>query len=290
MEKPITNQASLEYKSGDNVRNIKSNIATVTLKDIINIDKTSLEGAYRIGETVVYNVLFQNTSSGNLSNVTLVDDLGTYNSPAGNPLTPLTYEGPAKEYRNGISMGEITPEIKDHSITFKLANVAPHSRVMLQYKVRVNEFSPAAKYNNKIKNTVRATINVTNEEYVDFNEIPLDSYTDVSIDKEMAPDPISPGDRLLYKFVITNSGTKDATNVFLKDTFNPIPTDLRVYVDNELTNDYSFNPANGEFVYPNMSNPSAVNLEKAHIMQDSTTGLVTINPTKFTVKISGKIS
>lgn len=290
MGTPIRNQASLAYKSGTVDKTIMSNIASVTLQNIIDIDKTSLENSYRIGETVVYNILFQNTSSGNLTKVTLTDDLGTYDTDTKSGLTPLTYEGPAKEYRNGVLMGTITPEIASNSIKFTLNNVAAYTRVLIQYKVRINDFSPAALDDNKIKNTVIAEIGITNESFSDSNEIPLDNYEDVSIDKEMAPDPISPGDRLIYKFSLANSGTASATNIVLTDTFKPAPKDLHVFVDGIPTTDYDYDDTTGKFRYPSATGASVVNLNGAEIVQDATTGHVTVNPYKYVIMVSGKIS
>ena len=102
----ITNRASLRYTYGAVTETVASNVASTVVNDPLNMTKTSLETAYRAGEAITYIITVTNGTDAALSNVTIEDDLGAYSVSALQTAVPLTYEGPAQLYSDGVFFEE----------------------------------------------------------------------------------------------------------------------------------------------------------------------------------------
>lgn len=289
MATQITNQAVLNYNSGQDTLSTASNMATVTMQGPLEVSKYSLENEYRIGEEITYNVFITNTSANTLSNIQVVDDLGTYAISATQNVTPLTYTGPAKIFINNTFSGNTTGTVSADrdSVTFSVGNLAPGSSMLLQYEATVNDYAGAVTGTSIVSNIVSVTATGVTVPIVATNTIPIASYADVTIEKLMSPDPVVDGGVLTYTFIISNYGTIPATNVTLTDTFTTVPAINSVTVDGTATTDYSY--AAGTFTYPAASSPTSYTIPAATFTQDPSTGLVTVVPGTSTIVIQGTI-
>ncbi|MDD3367344.1 MAG: hypothetical protein PHP50_00460 [Lachnospiraceae bacterium] len=289
MATQITNQATLNYTSGSNNLSTISNTATVTLQGPLEVTKYSLENAYRIGEDITYNVFITNSSANSLTGVTVEDDLGTYAIGQTTNVTPLTYTGPAKLFINNTFSGTIQGVVSADadSVTFTLGTIAPGSSALLQYQATVNNYAGAIVGTSDIDNIVSVTAAGVTTPIIATNSIPVAAYADVTIEKNMSPDPVVDGSTLTYTFVIRNYGTIAATNVSLQDIFTTFPNITSVTVDGVATTEYSYSA--GTFLYPSASSGINYTIPAATFTQDPATGLYTIVPGTSTVIIQGTI-
>ena len=104
---------------------------------------------------------------------------------------------------------------------------------MLLYKAQVNGSAPL-QTGGSITNTV------TVGELTASAEIPVEAYADVTIEKEMSPNPIAAGSTLTVTFTIENSGNTEATDLVLTDDF-PLPVSgLAVTVNGAPVTDFTY--------------------------------------------------
>ena len=124
----ITNQANLSFNYGSVTGSAVSNIASATLLDPLSVEKTSVGTTYRAGESVTFVLSVQNNGSVTVTNINLVDNLGTNGST-----TPLTYDGEAALYIDGVFSSAITGTETLDSVTFSIPSLAPGSNAMVVY-------------------------------------------------------------------------------------------------------------------------------------------------------------
>lgn len=289
MATQITNQATLNYNSGGNTLSTSSNTATVTMQGPLEVSKYSLENAYQIGDDITYNIFITNTSANTLTNLTVEDDLGTYAFSSTMNTTPLTYVGSAKVFINDVYSSTVTGVVSasGDSVTFTIDSLAPGSSLLLQYKARVNQYAPATIDTSQIDNIASVTANGFITPIIATNILPVASYANVVIEKSMSPDPVVDGSTLTYTFTIRNYGTIPATNVTLRDLFNPAPDITSVTVDGVTTTDYSYTV--GLFLYPAASSTNNYIIPAATFTQNPTTGLVSVIPGTSTIIVQGII-
>ena len=168
----------------------------------------------------------------------LTDDLGAF-TPAGAaaPVVPLTYTGPAELYVNGVYSETLTPDVEDGAVSFTVPALQAGANAILLYKARVNAFAPIDA-GGSITNTV--TVQGENEPLTASFTIPADAYADVTVEKEMSPNPITDGSTLCVTFTIENAGNTEATGLTLSDEF-PLPlSDVTVSVNGVETTDFTY--------------------------------------------------
>ena len=291
MATQITNQATLNFKSGTADRSIASNIASVTLQGPMSISKRTLESAYQLNQILTYTIVFENTAASQLTNVVIEDDLGSYALAGGTIVTPLDYVGPSNQYINNAYVSSTEPTVTAGKITYTFPVVNAGAKLLIQYKVRTNEYAKGIVGTSTIQNTVTTTANGIASSVTATHSILLDSYADVTIEKTMSPNPVTDGDTLTYTFVMKNYGTAAATNVSLKDTFVTPPSNLTVTLDGAtvpVTN-YDYTESTGEFLFPGAASGYSFSIDAATITQDPTTGIVTVTPKERTLVITGTI-
>jgi uncharacterized repeat protein (TIGR01451 family) len=293
----INNQATLSYVSGGSTLEVSSNTASITLQGPLTIAKRSLESSYQLNNTVVYTVEFKNTSSAALNNVTVKDDLGTYevtNQSTTIKVTPLTYVGPAQRFENGTFVGNVTATVdaSKQFVTFTIGTIAAGASEILQYKVETNDYAKGA-VGSTIKNTASVTATGVNSPVTDDYILTVGNYADVTIEKSMSPDPIMDGSTISYTFVLKNYGNTEATDVTLKDTFAPAPTidptKDHTYVDGVQKDEQDYNPATGKYEFPGVASTYQLTVPAATISQDLTTGFVSVVPGVRTVRVDATI-
>ena len=102
MATTILNQATVTFHFGADTGEATSNVATATLLDVLTAAKNSIQTTYQRNQILTYSISVENTGTAAMTNVTAVDDLGTYTIAGPVYVTPLTYIGPAALYINGV--------------------------------------------------------------------------------------------------------------------------------------------------------------------------------------------
>ena len=283
----ITNQANLTFNYGNTTGTAVSNIASATLLDPLSVEKTSVGSTYRAGDRITYVLSVQNNGSVTVTDINLVDNLGTYTLTGGSSVTPLTYDNEAALYINGVFSSEITGTETLDSVTFRIPSLAPGSNALIVYHVTVNEFAPLASGSSVI-NTVNVTAPSITTPISDTNTITVENYADIVIMKEMSPDPVSDGDLLSYTFTVTNMGNIPATDVVLTDAFNPAPSNITVTVDGQTVAATDYTYTNGLLTLPTGNNYE-MTVPAATITQDPATGNVNVTPGTLLITVTGTI-
>lgn len=283
----ITNQANLTFNYGNLTGSAVSNIASATLLDPLSVEKTSVDSTYRAGDRVTYVLSVQNNGSVTVTDINLVDNLGTYTLADSGSVTPLTYDGEAVLYINGVFSSAIDGEDTLNSVTFRLPSLAPGANALIVYHATVNEFAPLT-LSSEITNTVNVTAPSITSPITDSNTITVENYADISIRKEMAPDPVSDGDLLTYTFTITNTGNLPATDVILTDAFNPAPANISVIVDGQTVAATDYTYENGLLTLPTGNNYE-MTVPAATVSRDPATGAVSVVPGVLLITVTGTI-
>lgn len=287
MPTQIRNQASLAYQYGDTSGTALSNVATATLLDPLAVDKRALRDTYRAGDTLTYVISVQNNGGATLNGVTLTDNLGLYTAGT-SAFLPLTYIAPAALYVDGVFARVLMGETGTFGVTFTLDSLAPGSNASVIYNTVVNDYAPLTE-GETITNTVSVSaVGIANP--VRASEtVTVENYADISIQKDMSPDPVSDGDTLTYTFAITNYGNTDATNVVLTDAFSPAPAGISVTVDGTPVAATNYTYVGGVLTLPAEGSAYSMTVPAATVSTDPATGIVTLTPGTLIVTVTGTI-
>ncbi len=281
----FTNQATLSY--GDTVTN--SNIAVGEVLEVLSATKTAVNGVYGQNDTITYIISLINSGSFALNNLTVTDNLGTYDFGNGT-LTPLVYTaGTVRYYQNGVLASAPTTTVNTNQVVFSGINVPANGNVMLVYEVSLNNLAPL---NESATITNTATVSGSGITPVVATEtVTSESSPRLSITKSISPVPVADGDTVTYTFIIQNTGnvplvaTDDAV---ITDLFNPILTNVQASFNGVAWTEgteYNYNTATGLFE----SVPSAITVPQASYTQDPVTGVVSITPGTSTLVVTGTI-
>ncbi len=292
MAQNIENRAQITFNYGNVTgASASSNLATTTLQGPLTVTKNSLNGFYSAEDELTYIITLENTGNTTIENVIVTDDLGKFTPPAmTQPVTPLTYVGPAQLYVNGVLTNQLSVEITGTGeLQFNIPSLPGNSNAIIVYIVEVNEFAPLSVEFGSITNDVIADADGLCESGEDSSTINILSAADVRLIKQMSPDPVVCGEQITYTISIYNYGNIAATNVQLTDIFTPAPTDIAVYINGALlTDNYTYNEATGLLTIPTTTDDS-VTIPAATYTRDTQTGVVSTQPGLVTVIITGTI-
>ncbi len=283
----ITNQANLTFNYGDTTGTAVSNIASATLLDPLSVEKTSVGTTYRAADRITYVLSVQNNGSVTVTDINLVDDLGTYTRPDGSTVTPLTFDNEAALYIDGVFSSVTQGTETLDSVTFRIPSLAPGSNALIVYHVTVNEYAPLTP-GATVTNTVNVTAPSVTAPISDTNTVTVENYAEIVILKEMSPDPVSDGDLLTYTFTVTNTGNIPATDVILTDAFNPAPANIAVTVNGQTVDPTDYTYENGLLTLPT-GNGYEMTVPAATVTQDPVTGIHTVTPGTLLITVTGTI-
>lgn len=284
----IENFATVSYTSGGVTETKVSNLAEIGLESAISFTKTTLGETYGEDEVVTYILSMTNTSTSAITNVSITDDLGTFVFGT-LELTPLTYAPPALLLIDGqdVSAQLTVDTTTAGSLVFSFPTLPAGATANIVYRAAVNEYAPLD-VEAGITNTATLTSDSDCADGTASATITAVSAANVSVFKQMSPNPVICGDTVTYTIRIYNYGNIAAENVVLTDTFNPAPTNITVSRDGTLlpANEYSY--VDGTLTVP-AGTTTAVSVPAATFVRDATTGIVTVTPGMVEYTITGTI-
>ncbi len=280
----ITNQARLTYTSGGETSSAASNTAATSIPDSLEVNKTSLEAAYRANDEITYVLSAVNNCCCEDTTLTVTDDLGSF-VPDGcvNAVTPLTYVGPSLLYIDGAQSDQLGVTADPNRVVFTIPSLPAGSSAIIIYKVRVNEFANIA-LGSVIENVAQFEYTCNGAKTSTASHVlPVETYADVSIFKHMNKNCDCNG--MTYSFIISNSGNEEAYDVELTDEFDPIPEITSITVGGEILPAECYTYTGGVLTIPSANCPNRINVPAAGISY--TCGGVEIEPSTIEIVVTG---
>lgn len=279
------NQATLTYNNTTTL----SNVVSGEIVGVLSAEKTAVSPDYAVGEDIAYVISLINNGSVPYTNLTVTDDLGTYES-GGLTLTPLTYvEGSVKYFINGVL--QPAPSVTDLSpLTFTGIDVPAGGNAIIVYEAVVNSFAPLGA-DATITNTVTVTGDrlgapVTADETIGSASGPM-----LTITKELSPVSVPENGEITYTFVIRNTGNEEIVatdNAVITDVFDPILDITSVtYNGTPWTEgvNYDYSEATGTFT----TREGQITVPAATFTQDPATGEWVVTPGTATIVVVGTV-
>ena len=282
----FTNQATLSFSGGT----VNSNIATGNIIETLSLTKTPVLATYEPNDNVTYVINLINSGGAALTNLTLSDNLGLYQTTAGTNVYPLTYTaGSIKYYINGVL--QTAPTVTaGPPLTITGITIPANSNAAIVYSADVNEFAPLAAA-SAISNEVTVTgAGITSPVTADASVTAASAPT-LNIIKTVDPVNVTQNSRVTYTFRIQNTGNTPVIatdNAVIRDVFNPILSDIAVTFNSAAwttTTNYTYNTATGLFE----TVAGQITVPAATYTQDPATGIVTITPGESVLTVTGTI-
>ncbi len=284
----IENFATVSYTSGGVTETRVSNVAEISVESAVGFTKTSVGNTYRDDSILTYILTITNSSSSDISGSTITDNLGTY-AFGTTELTPLNFVAPAVLLINGqdVSAQLTVDATTPGSLVFNLPTIPAGTTANIIYKAQTNDYAPLAT-DSTITNTSSFESNSDCADTTAIATVSVENTANVSIIKQMCPNPVICGDTITYTIKIYNYGNAAAENVVLTDEFNPAPTNITVSRDGVLLvgTDYSY--INGILTVPAECG-TPISIPPANFVQDPTTGIITVTPSVVEYTITGTI-
>lgn len=285
----IENFATVRYTSGGVTETKVSNLAEIGLESAVTLTKNTLGDTYGEDSVLTYIVTVTNTSASPISDISIIDDLGTFEFGTAE-LTPLTYTPPALLLIDGqdASAQLKVDDSATGSVTFSFPTLAAGATANIIYKVTVNEFAPL-EIGSAITNTATLESSSDCADGTASATVTVSESANVSVFKQMSPNPVVCGDTVTYTIRIYNYGNVPAEDVELTDNFDPAPTNITVSRDGVLlvATDYTYE--SGTLTVPAAGSTGSVTVPAATFSRDTATGVVTVIPGMVEYVITGTI-
>ena len=285
----IENFATVRYTSGGVTETKVSNLAEIGLESAVILTKNTLGNTYTENSTLTYIITVTNTSSSAINDITVSDNLGSFDFGA-QELTPLTYTPPALLLINGQdSSAQLTVDASSASdVIFSFPTLASGATANIIYKVTINEFAPL-EVGSFITNTATLESSSDCADATASATVNVSEGANVSVFKQMCPNPVVCGDIVTYTIRIFNYGNIAAENVELTDSFNPAPTNITVVRNGVVLAATEYDYQNGTLSVPAPNDPNTITVPPATFSRDVTTGEVTVTPGMVEYVITGTI-
>ena len=284
----IENFATINYTSDGISETVTSNVAEVGLNSAITLTKYVLGDTYSEDSVLTYMLSITNTSSSAITGISIADNLGTFASGT-LELTPLNYTAPALLLIDGIDNStQLTiNDTESNEVVFSFPSLPSGSTANIVYRATVNEYAPLA-IDSEITNIAVLTSESDCAEGTASVTVTVERSANVSVFKQMSPNPVICGDTVTYTIRIYNYGNIPAENVQLIDNFDPAPTNITVSLNGTLLpgNEYSY--VNGTLTTP-VGTGTPVTVPAATFTADPNTGVVTVIPGIAEYVITGTI-
>ena len=284
----IENFATVSYTSGGISETKVSNLAEIGLESAISFTKSTLGETYGEDDVITYILSMTNTSASTITNVSITDDLGTFIFGT-LELSPLTYAPPALLLIDGQDVSaQLTVDTSTAgSLVFSFPALPAGATANIVYRAAVNEYAPLD-VDASVTNTATLTSDSDCADGTATATITAVSAANVSVFKQMSPNPVICGDTVTYTIRIYNYGNIAAENVVLTDTFNPAPENITVSRDGVLLIGTDYTYVNGTLTVPSTAQ-SPVTVPAATFIRDVTTGIVNVTPGMIEYTITGTI-
>ena len=284
----IENFATVSYTSGGVLETKVSNLAEIGLESAVNFSKTTLGDTYSEDSVITYILSITNTSASAIANVSITDDLGSFVFGT-MELTPLAYTAPALLLIDGqdVSAQLTVDDTTAGSLVFGFPTLPAGATANIVYRATVNEYAPLD-LNSAIVNTATLTSDSDCADGSASATVTAASAANVSVFKQMAPNPVVCGDVVTYTIRIYNYGNIAAENVVLTDTFNPAPDTITVSKDGVLLGGSEYSYVSGTLTTP-VGTGTPVSVPAATFTRDAATGIVSVTPGMVEYVITGQI-
>lgn len=291
MPTQIYNTASLTFQYGSQKGYVSSNVAVTTLQDLLTASKSSLGDSYSQNSEISFIISINNNNTDTIKNIKVQEDLGTYclgQEICDASFTPLSYVGPSLLYIGGTFSSNIEPRISNGKLIFEIQSIPARSNALIFYKTITNNFSPLTS-GSQITTTATISSENTSNILTASTSITVKDEADIRIIKNMNPNPILSGEKITYNFSLYNYGNTEATNVTLNDTFAPAPNAVNVYLNSQELSPSDFSYANGTLTIPSYNSDTSISIPAANFIQDTITGLISIEPGITSIMVTGQI-
>ena len=284
----IENFATVRYTSGGITETKVSNIAEISVESAVGFTKTSLGNTYTDNSILTYILTVTNSSGSAVTGSTITDNLGTYVFGT-TELTPLEYVSPAVLLINGQDVSaQLTVDASiPGSLIFTIPSIPAGATANIIYKAQLNDYAPLA-VDSTIINTSTFESNSECADTSASATVSVANTANISIIKQMCPNPVVCGDTITYTIKIYNYGNTAAENVVLTDDFNPAPANITVSRDGVLLLGTDYTYVDGTLTVPPAS-ATPITVPAATFTQDPTTGIITITPSVVEYTITGTI-
>ena len=284
----IENFATVSYTSGGVTETKVSNLAEIGLESAISFAKTTLGDTYSEDSVITYILSITNTSANTVSNIRITDDLGSFVFGT-IELTPLGYTAPALLLIDGqdVSSQLTVDDTTAGSLVFSFPTLSAGATANIVYRASVNEFAPLD-LNSAIVNTATLTSDSDCADGSVSATVTAASAANVSVFKQMAPNPVVCGDVVTYTIRIYNYGNIPAEDVVLTDTFNPAPDTITVSKDGVVLGGSEYSYVGGTLTTP-VGTGTPVSVPAATFTRDSETGILNVTPGVVEYVITGQI-
>lgn len=284
----IENFATVRYTSNGTALTRVSNVAEIGLVSAVTFSKVSLGGEYSADGTVTYILTIANTSSSPLTTLTVTDDLGTFTEGA-LTLTPLSYVGPAVLLVDGqnVSAQLTVDSTNPAAVVFSIPALAAGATANIIYEVAVNAFAPLDA-ESTITNTAALDTDADCADGSATATITVASAADVSVLKQMCPNPVVCGDTVTYTIRIYNYGNAAAEDVQLVDAFDPAPAFITVSRNGVPLGGTGYTYVDGVLTVP-PTGGALDTVPAATFSRDPDTGEVIVTPGVVEYVVTGSI-